>query len=38
MINLTFGYELFRCWLSCEMWPTDYLDFLGQIDTDEEHF
>ncbi len=38
LINPAFGYELFQCWLSCEMWPIDYLDFLSQLDTDEEHY
>ena len=38
MIDLAFGYELFQSWLARELFVTDYLDFLGQINTDEEHF
>jgi len=38
MIDLTWGYELFQSWLARELFTTDYLDFLSQINTDEEHF
>jgi hypothetical protein len=38
MIDVSFGYNLFSCWLAREMWASDFLDFLSQLTTDEEHF
>lgn len=36
MINVTFAFDLFSCWLAREMWSTDYYDFLAQLDGDYE--
>jgi hypothetical protein len=38
MIDVTFGFNLFLCWLGREIWPSDYLDFLSQINADKEYF
>ncbi len=38
MIDVTFGFGLFSCWLAREMWPCDYYDFLAQLTTEEEHY
>jgi hypothetical protein len=38
MIDVTFGFGLFSCWLAREMWPCDYYDFLSQLTTEEEHY
>jgi hypothetical protein len=36
MLDVTFGYTLFTWWVPCGMWPTDYLDWLSQLDDSEE--
>ena len=38
MIDPTFGYSLFQSWLAREMWPSDFLDFLSQLDHEEDHY
>lgn len=37
MINVEFAFELFTTWLAREMWPTDYYDFISQLDDEEGH-
>jgi hypothetical protein len=41
MIAIEFGYSLFSedtdgCWLARQMWPSDYYDWLSQLDDQPE--
>jgi hypothetical protein len=38
LINPAWGYELFQSWLARELFTEDFLDFLSQLDTDEDHY